>query len=148
MAVATTTTAAAASAPSGGIILSPLSHAFVAKRRARSSGGRSGGWSHSHAGEGRLVTTMRHGLLGTADIDILLGDGRGKLETGGLGRYARYILLEGVEATSHGLVGGQHAHVEVLLLCSLDLLLLLLQQLDLLLDGELLHCINKKRSPS
>ena len=86
---------------------------------------------------------MRQGLLGAADVDILLRHGRGELE-GGLGRHARDILLEGVEATSHGLVGGHHAHVEVLLLCSLDLLLLLLQQLDLLLDGELLHCIKEK----
>lgn len=38
-----------------------------------------------------------------------------------------------------GLAGGHHAHVDVLLVRRLDLLLLLLQQLDLLLDGQLFH---------
>lgn len=33
-----------------------------------------------------------------------------------------------------------HAHVDILLVGCLDLLLLLLQQLDLLLDGQLFHC--------
>jgi hypothetical protein len=32
-----------------------------------------------------------------------------------------------------------HAHINILLVCSLDLLLLLLQKLDLLLNGKLLH---------
>jgi hypothetical protein len=32
-----------------------------------------------------------------------------------------------------------HAHVHILLVCSSDLLLLLLQDLDLLCDGELFH---------
>jgi len=35
---------------------------------------------------------------------------------------------------------GNHAHVDILLVGSLDLLLLLLKQLDLLLDSQLFHC--------
>lgn len=50
--------------------------------------------------------------------------------------------LQRIEAATgnHRLSRGYHSHVDILLLRSLDLLLLLLQQFNLLLDGKLLHC--------
>ncbi len=49
--------------------------------------------------------------------------------------------LQGIEGSvvAHGLARRQHAHIDILLVGCLDLLLLLLQELDLLLDGKLLH---------
>jgi len=57
----------------------------------------------------------------------------GELE-GALWRHAR---LQGIEGATWAelLRRGHHSHVHVLLLSSLDLLLLLLQQLNLLLDS-------------
>lgn len=63
--------------------------------------------------------------------------------------------LEGVDLrrnTAHGTAGREcidlaqllrleQAHIHVLLVCSSDLLLLLLKQLNLLLNGKLFHCI-------
>lgn len=63
--------------------------------------------------------------------------------------------LEGVDLrrdTTHGTTGREcvdlaqllrleQTHVHVLLVCSSDLLLLLLKQLDLLLNGKLFHCV-------
>lgn len=40
---------------------------------------------------------------------------------------------------SHGLAGRNHSHVDILLMSSLNLLLLLLQELDLLLNRQLFH---------
>jgi hypothetical protein len=50
--------------------------------------------------------------------------------------------LQRIERTAGAerLSRGHHPHVDILLMSSLDLLLLLLQQLNLLLDGELFHC--------
>lgn len=50
--------------------------------------------------------------------------------------------LQRIESSPVGkrLAGGDHAHVDVLLVRRLDLLLLLLQQLNLLLDRQLFHC--------
>lgn len=48
-------------------------------------------------------------------------------------------------AGSDGLARRHHAHVDILLLGGLDLLLLLLQELDLLLDGKLFHCGTQTR---
>lgn len=49
--------------------------------------------------------------------------------------------LQRIELTARvdGLTWGHHPQVDILLLCSLDLLLLLLKQLNLLLDSQLFH---------
>jgi hypothetical protein len=47
--------------------------------------------------------------------------------------------LHRVESRTHSLLRRHDAHVHVLLLSSLNLLLLLLEQFDLLLNGELFH---------
>jgi hypothetical protein len=64
----------------------------------------------------------------------------GELEAS-LWRHIGHRWLQGIEGSSgrHALVLGYHAHVGVLLLCSLEVLLLLLQQLDLLLYSKLFH---------
>jgi len=73
-----------------------------------------------------------HGLVG------LLRELIGKLEAS-LGRHVGHGL-KGVEVTARSeLARWHHAHIHVLLLCSLKLLLLLLQQLNLLLKSQLLH---------
>ena len=56
-------------------------------------------------------------------------------------RQVWHLLLQWVEATDwdHALVWRNHAHVDILLVGSLNLLLLLLKQFDLLLDSKLLH---------
>lgn len=59
----------------------------------------------------------------------------------GLRRKVGHGLLERVEAAlAQSLSVLQHAHV---LISSLELLLLLLQQLDLLRNGQLFHCEEK-----
>lgn len=57
-----------------------------------------------------------------------------------LRRQVLHLRLERVVAGSEMLGRRDHAHVYILLMCSLNLLLLLLEKLDLLLDGQLLHC--------
>jgi hypothetical protein len=59
-----------------------------------------------------------------------------------LGRHVGHTRLQWIKVPSCAqLLGGlHHAHIGVLLLLCLDLLLLVLQQLDLLLDGKLFHC--------
>lgn len=47
-----------------------------------------------------------------------------------------------------GLAGGYHAHIYILLMGRLDLLLLLLQELNLLLDGQLFHYQKRGRLAS
>ena len=64
----------------------------------------------------------------------------GKLEVA-LWDILHLLLLYGIAAArSQVLGGGNHAHVDILLVGSLDLLLLLLKQFDLLLNSKLLHC--------
>jgi hypothetical protein len=61
-----------------------------------------------------------------------------------LGELERIHLLWGDTGLKRGhlaqLLGLQQPHVNVLLVCRSNLLLLLLEQLDLLLDGQLFHC--------
>jgi hypothetical protein len=54
----------------------------------------------------------------------------------------RHLLLKGVKGVWRGQVLSwwDHPHIDILLMCSLYLLLLLLKQLDLLLYGKLFHC--------
>lgn len=63
------------------------------------------------------------------ELEVVLGD-------------VLHLLLEGiVSAGSCEMLGWRnHAHIDVLLVGSLYLLLLLLKKLDLLLNGQLLHC--------
>lgn len=56
-----------------------------------------------------------------------------------LGSHLLRHWIEGV-VWSKVLVRWQHAHADVLLVCSCDLLLLLLKQFYLLLNSELFHC--------
>lgn len=73
-----------------------------------------------------------HGLVG------LLRQLIGKLESC-LGGHVGHGLKRVEVAARAELARWHHAHVHVLLLCSLKLLLLLLQQLNLLLKSQLLH---------
>lgn len=76
-----------------------------------------------------------------AHLDIRLLHLVGELE-GTLVTHVAHGRLERVEATSGAKLLGRryHAHVDVLLMSSLQLLLLLLEELDLLLDSKLVHC--------
>ena len=47
---------------------------------------------------------------------------------------------------SHGLAGRNHSHVDILLMSSLNLLLLLLQEIDLLLNRQLFHCKEERKA--
>jgi hypothetical protein len=58
----------------------------------------------------------------------------------GLRRPVLHLLLWRIPTGSEVLTGRDHAHIHVLLVCSLYLLLLLLEQLYLLLYRELFHC--------
>ncbi len=52
-----------------------------------------------------------------------------------------HLLLYGVAAAGCEVLGWRdHAHIDILLVRSLDLLLLLLKQFDLLLNRQLFHC--------
>ena len=55
-----------------------------------------------------------------------------------------HLLLDWVVTTSISKVLSwwDHSHLDILLVCSLYLLLLLLKQFDLLLDCQLFHCRN------
>lgn len=58
-----------------------------------------------------------------------------------LGPHVAHGGLEWVEVTPRAelLPRGDHSHIDVLLMGSLELLLLLLEELDLLLDSKLVH---------
>ena len=109
----------------------------TARRTRRGSGRR----ADSHVRNRRLVTTVWHGLLvRMAHLNVLLLHLVRKLE-GALGPHVAHGRLQWVETTRPELLaGGDHAHIDVLLMGSLELLLLLLEQFDLLLDGKLVHC--------
>jgi hypothetical protein len=103
----------------------------------RRTGGRRRGWTHANLGEGGLVATMR-GRLGRSvhwDGEVWLSHLLRELE---VARCLRHLALH-LEVTQM-LLRLDHAHVNILLVCCSDLLLLLLQNLDLLCDGELFHC--------
>lgn len=70
-----------------------------------------------------------------------------KLETGlRLLCERTHLRLHGIEG-AHGkmLLRLDDAHVDVLLMCSGNLLLVLLKDFNLLLYGELFHCVGKGR---
>jgi hypothetical protein len=107
----------------------------------RSSGGGGRRWAHSETREGGLVTAVRvlgglvHGNIQLLSLLLLLR----KLEGVDLGVHTTHVatLLESVNLAQ--LLRLQQSHVYVLLVCSSNLLLLLLKQLDLLLNGQLFH---------
>lgn len=123
----------------GGVLTSVTWGLKVSKARARGSRRGCRGWSHAHVGHSRLITAMCQWLGRRAQGKVLLMPGLGELE-GGLPHVAHGLQRIEGSIMCHGLAGGNHAHVDVLLVGSLDLLLLLLQQLDLLLDSQLFHC--------
>lgn len=51
-----------------------------------------------------------------------------------------HLLARIVGTRLHGLLLRDHSHIDILLMCSSDLLLLLLEELDLLLQSKLFHC--------
>lgn len=112
---------------------------------ARSSRRWRGGRAHGKVRESGLVTTVRvltglvHRnieLLSLLLLSLLLRE----LESIYLGVDTTHVatLLESVNLAQ--LLGLQQSHVYVLLVCSCNLLLLLLKQLNLLLNGQLFHC--------
>lgn len=70
------------------------------------------------------------------DGKVLLAHGLGELEVVGsdIGHLALHLEV------AEMLLRLDHAHVDILLVCCGDLLLLLLKDLDLLCNGKLLHC--------
>ena len=107
---------------------------------ARSSGRWRGGRAHGKVRESGLVTTVRV-LTGLVRRNIeLLSLLLRELESIYLGVDTTHVatLLESVNLAQ--LLGLQQSHVYVLLVCSCNLLLLLLKQLNLLLNGQLFHC--------
>lgn len=108
---------------------------------SRSSGGGGRRWAHRETRKGGLVTAVRvlgglvHGNIQLLSLLLLLR----KLEGVDLGVHTTHVatLLESVNLAQ--LLRLQQSHVYVLLVCSCNLLLLLLKQLDLLLNGQLFH---------
>lgn len=132
----TTATTSATSTTRGGVFPAGVGLVLGASKVGAAGTGRGrGGRTHTHVGQGRLVAAVGKRLGGRGHVNILLWKLLWELE-GILMRHARH-LLQGIESSAGSkLLGRHHAHVHVLL-SSLDLLLLLLQQLDLLLDGKL-----------
>lgn len=114
---------------------------FAEARRAR---GRCWGWTHADIRKGGLVATMGAGLGRGVhrDREVLLLLWHlhllGELVVVDLGRDVGDLAWD-LEVAKL-LLWLDHAHVNILLVCCSDLLLLLLKDFDLLGDGELLHC--------
>jgi hypothetical protein len=83
----------------------------------------------------RVLGGLVHGNIQLLSLLLLLR----KLEGVDLGVHTSHVatLLESVNLAQ--LLRLQQSHVYVLLVCSCNLLLLLLKQLDLLLNGQLFH---------
>lgn len=91
-----------------------------------------------------MIATVRHRLVRMAHGDGLLLHLVRELK-GSLGSQVSQCRLQWVKCARAKLLGrGNHPHVDILLMGSLELLLLLLEELDLLLDGKLVHCKRKK----
>lgn len=113
-------------------ILTPLVTLLLAEIRiARGTRGGCGRRAHCQAREGRLVASMRV-LIGRVhrDTELLLGQ-LGELEGIDLGRNASYrttaLHCGGKPLDLSQLLGLQQAHIHILLVCSCNLLLLLLK---------------------
>jgi hypothetical protein len=106
-------------------VLSALSALCCAKlTETRGARGRRWGWTHADIREGGLVATVR-GRLGRSvhgDGEVGLGHWLGELEVVGsnIGHLALHLEV------AQMLLRLDHAHVNILLVCSGDLLLLLL----------------------
>ena len=119
---------------------------------ARGTGGRSGRRAHTDLGKSRLVAAVGGVGLGRCahgDSEMLLLlhwlHLLGELVVVDLGRDIGHLAwhLEVAEL----LLRLDHAHVDILLVRRGNLLLLLLEDLDLLCNGELLHCRAISRCP-
>jgi hypothetical protein len=110
--------------------------------KARSARRRSWGWApHANIGKGGLVTTVRRWLGGGIHGDtqvLLLLHLLCKLVVVYLRRHIGHLSRLHLEVAKL-LLWLDHAHVDILLVGRCNLLLLLLQNLDLLCDGELFH---------
>ena len=73
--------------------------------------------------------------------EMLLRHLLGELELVCVGRHIRHLSLH-LKISGKVLLGLDHAHVDILLVCCSNLLLLLLKYFNLLGDGELFHCTN------
>ena len=112
---------------------------------ARRTGGRSGGWAaHADLGQGGLVAAVggRLGWCAHRDSEVLLLllhllHLLGELVVVDLGRDIGHLALH--LEVAELLLRLDHAHVHILLMRCGNLLLLLLENLDLLCDGELFH---------
>lgn len=114
---------------------------------SRCSRRRGRGWAHGKTRESRLVATVRmlvrcvHWYSKLLLLLLLLLSALRELE-------CIHLLWGDTAHRGTGLkrghlaqlLGLQQPHVNVLLVCRSNLLLLLLEQLDLLLDGQLFHC--------
>lgn len=119
-------------------ILAVLVALLVKIAVSRGPSGRGWGRAHTEAWEGGLVAPVG-GLVGSShrDTQLLLGH-LGELEGVELRRHAchrRSALHRRRVGHLSQLLRLQEAHVNILLMCSCNLLLLLLEQLDLLLYG-------------
>lgn len=116
------------------VVLSLLIEVGVAGGTGRRSGRR----AHGEARKGRLIASVRMLVWCVHGDSQLLLSLLGELECVDLRRNATHgTRREGVDLTQ--LLWLEQAHVHILLVRSCDLLLLLLEQLDLLLDGQLFH---------
>jgi len=144
-----TTSRAAATAASGCIVLSPLSIGKIDISKATRTCRRSRGRTHAHVRHRTLVssvggrcrvahaTSHRHAKL-------LLLTHLGLLELAKLIRVRRdiqtlHLALQLLELVGQLLLLWYHAHVDILLVCGGNLLLLLLEHFDLLSERELFH---------
>ena len=84
---------------------------------------------------GTLPKVARH-------AQVLLTHGLRELEVIGVWGYIGYLSLHGKLASRQLLLRLDHAHVDILLVGSSNLLLLCLQYFDLLRDSELFHCFS------
>jgi hypothetical protein len=107
-------------------VLPTLSALWCAKlTETRSARGRRRGWTHANIREGGLVTTVRRRLGRSVhgDGQVRLGHCLGELEVVAgcdIGHLALHLEV------AQMLLGLDHAHVNILLVCGGDLLLLLL----------------------
>lgn len=119
---------------------------------ARRTGGRSGGWAaHADLGQGGLVAAVgaRLGWCAHGDSEVLLLlhllHLLGELVVVDLGRDIGHLALH--LEVAELLLRLDHTHVNILLVRGGNLLLLLLEDLDLLCDGELFHCAAVSNGP-
>lgn len=125
----------------GVFVLLVVGALLVEIRVTRSPRRRRRRWAHRETRESRLITAVRvlRGVHGHSELllRLLL---LGKLEGVDLGRNTTHGATGRERVDLSELLRLEQAHIDILLVCRSDLLLLLLKQLDLLLDRQLFHC--------